>query len=77
MIVRIDQSSAFNCVKCGFKTSGVVRLDNVQNRRWCPACSSPLLYCNHCRNFTSGTITNPDVICDSCKKAVEPKFLSV
>lgn len=77
MILRIEQSNSFNCAKCGFETSGIVRSDSVQTRRWCPACGSPLFQCNHCCNFTSGTITNPDVICDSCKKAVEPKTLSV
>ncbi|KKT30957.1 MAG: hypothetical protein UW17_C0010G0002 [Candidatus Nomurabacteria bacterium GW2011_GWD1_44_10] len=77
MLIRPDQSSVFMCSKCGFRTSGIIPQGSPSNQRWCPDCNSPLFQCNHCCNFTSGTIVGTDVSCDSCKKIVKPEALVV
>lgn len=59
---------AFTCLKpdCGFNTSGFVR-DITSNERWCPKCLSPLIQCDHCRRYVSGTrAEDGTTMCDHC-----------
>lgn len=67
MLVTHDDQNVFKCTKCGFKTSGVILPDSTKDRRWCPDCNSPLVHCNHCLKFTSGTIVG-SIMCTHCSK---------
>lgn len=66
----------FTCLKpdCGFNTSGII-CDVSSDKRWCPRCSSPLIQCNHCSGYVSGTINKEEeTVCDRCGKAVAPEY---
>lgn len=67
MLIFHDESNVFECRKCGFKTSGIILQGSTKDRRWCPDCNSPLVHCNHCMKFVSGTITG-SIRCGHCSK---------
>jgi len=77
MLISHDQSRKYFCVKCGWTTSGIVLKDKSQDHRWCMKCTSPLLRCNHCFKFTTGTIRVSGVFCDHCNKVVTEDALVV
>lgn len=67
MVMHVEQPSAFDCLKCGFKTSGIIQPGGSRERRWCPDCNSPLFRCSHCNKSISGTI-NGATCCGHCSK---------
>ena len=94
MLIFEEESNVFECLNCGFKTSGIILPNSIKDRRWCPDCHSPLIQCNHCTKRVSAIITgfvqcghcskfpteisgNADIICDSCKKVVNPEALVI
>ena len=77
MLARPDQGTVCQCTKCGFMTSGINLPNSPKTHRWCPDCHSPLIHCNYCNAFTSGTISEAGIICDSCKKSVKPEALVI
>lgn len=54
------------------RTSGVINTTEKE-RRWCPACSSPMIFCSQC-GYVSGTIVDSGadakVRCDSCNNII-------
>lgn len=67
MLIFPDVLSVFECKKCRFRTSGIILPGGAKDHRWCPDCNSPMVHCNHCMKFISGTITGA-VRCCHCSK---------
>lgn len=64
--MQFKQSPRYWCEKCSLTTSGVIIEEKSPESLWCVRCKSPLLHCNKCQEYTSGTRKGNVTICDKC-----------
>ena len=62
------ESIRFHCVTCDHNTSGICP-DLKEDKRRCPSCNSPLMYCQMCKTCTSGKEKYKMVVCDQCHES--------